>query len=99
MPLDHRLEIEILAHGPRFEGDHRGAVTAKQQDAIAHNAITQRQWRLVEDRHVHFIKVKYVHQPANDLEANIKAMTIVWLTGQQHCHIYIGQRPGLAARV
>jgi len=97
--LDHGLQIQILAHGAGRKLYSCLLVAAEKQQTVAQDAVAQRRRGLVEDEHIHIVKVQDIHQPADDLHAHLKTMVVAGGIGQEHSHIYIRKRPGLSAGV
>lgn len=89
MTFQNRLEIEVRIERLYLEHDPYLRVTAKEQNAIPKNCVTQRWRRLIQNQHTHIVDVQNVHQPAHDFEASVETSFIAGPAVEQHGYVHI----------
>ena len=97
MPVQKRLEVQVVTHRARPVFDHCLPIPAKDQPPVPQHPILQGQRRLVEHDDVHVIRTEDPHQAADDLQTQIESLLTRAGLAQQHRDIDVGQRPGLPA--
>ena len=99
MPIQKRLEVQVITHRARPVFDHRLPIPAEDQPPVPQHPILQGQRRRVQHDDVHIIRAEDPHQAADDLQTQIKSLLTRAGLAQQHRDIDVGQGAGFPARV
>jgi len=97
--IQKRLEVQVVTHRARPVLDHRLPIPAEDQPPVPQHPILQGQRRLVEHDDVHVIRAEDPHQPADDLQTQIKSLLTRAGLAQRHRDVDVGQGARLPARV